>query len=330
MIVRPGERGAALLAVLVLVAIMGALAASAFERVRLSSALATNHASLDQARAYAIGIEKLLAFRIDDLAAEEPGRTTLAGNWNGTVRTIPLPGGTGVAQAAVRDGGNCFNLNSLVVAVPGGKTFASRETGIAQFAGLMRLLAVPEAQARNVAEAAADWADSDSEPNRLGAEDAAYAGAAQPYRTSNGLFAEASELGTLAGVTPEIYARVRPWLCALPVAELSQINPNTLLPGQAALVAMLAPDSLSVADAQAVLASRPAAGWDDLVGFWSHPALARLSLPLDVQAQPQLRTGWFALDLSVTIGGAELIETALVDARLAPARVAVRRWGRDD
>jgi general secretion pathway protein K len=45
------ERGAALLAVLLLVAVMGAIAASALEKLRYSTALATNGAALDQARA---------------------------------------------------------------------------------------------------------------------------------------------------------------------------------------------------------------------------------------------------------------------------------------
>ena len=49
--IRPGERGAALLAVLLLVAVMGALTAAALEKLRLSTALAVNTAALDQARA---------------------------------------------------------------------------------------------------------------------------------------------------------------------------------------------------------------------------------------------------------------------------------------
>jgi hypothetical protein len=46
--------------------------------------------------------------------------------------------------------------------------------------------------------------------------------------------------------------------------------------------------------------------------------------------QAELRTRWFALDLRIGLQGAELAETALVDARITPARVVVRRWGSDD
>ena len=51
-VVPPRERGAALLAVLLLVAVTGAIAAAALEKMSLSRAVATNVVALDQARAY--------------------------------------------------------------------------------------------------------------------------------------------------------------------------------------------------------------------------------------------------------------------------------------
>lgn len=324
--VPPGERGAALLAVLLLVAVMSALAASALERLRLSTALAINHAALDQARAFAVGVESLMALTIDDLTALSPERTTNAGGWNGATRTTPMPGG-GLARATVRDGGNCFNINSVAQ----GRTpleLQPRFDGIQQFAGLMRVLGLPEAQAQQIAEAAADWVDSDFDRGRNGAEDQDYGG--QAYRVGNTLFAEPSELRALAGMTPEIYARIRPFLCALPTTDLSPINVNTLMLEQAPLIAMLEPSQISLDRARAVIASRPAAGWGQLADFYLTPELQAVRLPVDVRSQPQLRTRWFTLDLAVELQGAELTETALVDARIAPARVVVRRWGNDD
>ncbi|HEY0446641.1 MAG TPA: type II secretion system minor pseudopilin GspK [Allosphingosinicella sp.] len=328
MIAPAHERGAALLAVLLLVAVMGALTAAALEKLRLSTALAVNSAGLDQARAFAIGIESLLALQIDDLIAASPDRTTLAGGWNGESRQLPMPGG-GLAEATIRDGGNCFNINSVADgAQPTALT--PRAAGVAQFTTLLRLLEVPEGTARRIAEGAGDWVDADQNPSRAGAEDRDYIGAEQPYRAGNTLFAEVSELRAVAGMTPEIYAAARPWLCALPTTELSPININTLSPDQAPLLAMLAPAQLSLDAARTVIAGRPASGWGSLTDFYQAPQLAGLLLPLDVQLQPQLRTRWFALDLRVELRGAELVETALVDARIAPARVVARRWGGDD
>ena len=320
------ERGAALLAVLLLVAIMGVIAALAFERLRLSTALAINHASIEQARAYAVGVETLLALRADDLVSENRDVTTLAGDWNGTLRRIPLPG-EGVAEGTIRDSGNCFNLNSLVQGEPPAR-LAARPQGIEQFTNLMLVLGVPERDARAVAGAAADWVDSDGDPGPGGAEDAAYAGLATPYRPANALFAEASELRAVQGVTAELYALVRPYLCALPTAELSPINVNTLLPRDAPLLAMFAPSRTGVEAARALIAARPPAGWREMADFVR--ATGPNELPLDPSNQLQLNTRWFALDLRIEFGGAELIETALVDARYMPSRVVVRRWGRDE
>jgi len=328
MIPPPGERGAALIAVLLLVAVMGAMAVAALEKMRMATALAVNTAAIDQARALAVGIESLLALRADDLLAQSPGRTTLAGGWNGETRRLPLPGG-GIAEAVLRDGGNCFNVNSVAAgALPTALT--PRGAGVAQFSALMLMLGVPEREARQIAAATGDWVDGDIILSRDGAEDLSYAGIEPAYRTGNTLMADVSELRAVAGMTPEIYARLRPWLCALPTTDLSPINVNTLGPEQAPLLAMLAPEQLGVAAARGVIAGRPAAGWGSLVEFYRTPALAAVTLPLDVQSQPQLRTKWFRLDLRIDLKGAELVETALIDARIAPARVAARRWGSED
>ena len=322
------ERGAALLAVLLLVAVMGALSATALERLRLSTSLAANISALDQARNFAVGVESLLTLKIDDLLAANAERTTLAGGWNGETRRLPMPGG-GIAEATLRDGGNCFNINSVADGIlPTALT--PRPAGVAQFVALMRVLGVPEGEARRIGDGAGDWADSDQNRSRDGAEDADYGRAGQGYLTGGTLFADISELRAVSGMTPEIYEQIRPWLCALPTTDLSGFNINTLTVEQAPLVAMLAPDRISVDAARRAIAERPTAGWTDLYEFYAHPALNSPLLPLDVQSQPQLRTRWFTLDLQVELQGAELRETALVDARLSPARIAVRRWGTED
>jgi general secretion pathway protein K len=89
---------------------------------------------------------------------------------------------------------------------------------------------------------------------------------------------------------------------------------------------MLAPGQLSLERARAVLAGRPAGGWGSQVEFWRLDAMRGLAVPLDLQLQPQLRTRWFALEVSVRVGESEYDETALVDARLQPSRIVWRRW----
>lgn len=319
---KKSERGAALLSVLLLVAVMAVLAASALERLKLSTALAANGAALDQARAYGHAAETLALIRIGDLAARDPARTTLAGNWNGQRFNLPIPGG--IATARVRDGGNCFNLNSVAQGqVP--TQLNANPAGIAQFAALMEVLQVERDVAARVAAALADWVDADTVPAPGGAEDDYYRGLAVPYMAANAWLEDVSELRAVAGVTPELYARIRPWICALPVAALSPINVNTLTPEQAPLLAMLLEGRLDVPRARAIIENRPPNGWSALNDFWAQPALTQAGI--DVRTQTKLRTDWFALDIAVELGGAELQETALIDAAMQPARLVSRQWG---
>ena len=318
------ERGAALLAVLLLVAVTGAIAAAMVEDLRLSRSVAVNATARDQGRLFAEGVEQLALLTIDDRVQQNPERTTLAGGWNGATRNVQLPGG-GSADITVRDGANCFNLNSVVDGQPG-RPFVRRPSGVAEFIGLMMALEVSEADARRIAEAAADWADSDTVAGPGGAEDEAYAGGPAPYRTGNTLFADPGEVRALSGMTPAIYARLRPWLCAMPTSDLSPLNINTLGVEQAPLLAMLAPGQLSVDRASRVLAQRPFGGWGNQVEFWRVEAMSELNVSLDVQVQPQLKTNWFTLDVRVRLMGSDYRETVLVDARLQPSRIVQRRW----
>ena len=106
------ETGAALLTVLLLVAVIGALAAVSLEKLKIATRLATNMVAADQSRAYAFAAESIATYRIADLVARDRERTTLDGDWQGRPIPVPIDGGT--ATALLSDGGNCFNLNSLV------------------------------------------------------------------------------------------------------------------------------------------------------------------------------------------------------------------------
>jgi len=322
--IRPGERGAALLTVLLLVAVISVLAAAALEKLRIATKLATNANATDQSRTYAYAAETLAMRRIDDLLERDAARTTLAGGWNGKRQALPIPGG--IASAAVSDGGNCFNLNSVVSGAQGLAKEAS-PFGISQFVALMTILGVQDREARQIATSLADWIDSDTVPGAGGAEDQYYAGLAEPYLPPNTLISDPSELRAVAGVTPDVYARLRPWICALPTNELSPINVNTLAPEQAPLFAMLIPAQLNVDRARQLLLERPAGGYSSVTQFWKLPALEALVPPLEAQQQTRVTTRWFDLSISVELAGAELTETALIDGSRRPSRLARRQWG---
>ncbi|GAA3719254.1 type II secretion system minor pseudopilin GspK [Sphingomonas cynarae] len=316
------ERGAALLTVLMLVAVIAVMAGTGLEKLRLSTRLAGNAAATEQARAYAVAAEAMAAVKIGGLLSASRQRVTLAGGWSGRPFGLPLPGG-GIATARVSDGGNCFNLNGLVTQVAPG-VYASYPMQRVQFVRLMQLTGIPPQVAEQVAAGASDWIDSDGDQQGNGAEDGAYTGQQVGYRTSGTLMADPSELRAIAGMTPDIYTQLRPWVCTLPIPRPSTINVNTLLPEQAPLLAMMAPDILSVDAARQLLLRRPPQGWGNPAQLWQGVAQ-----PADAISQTSSSTSWFALAIDVDIPGAQLEERALIDATTLPVRLVARQWGED-
>jgi general secretion pathway protein K len=309
---RTSERGAALLTVLLLVAVMATVSALTLERLTLAARLNGSAAALDQARLYTLAAEQLAVRRIAGLAQQE--RTTLGGGWQGRRFTVPLPQGTGAIR--VSDGGNCFNLNSLVTDPQTGNS-AARPLAQAQFTQLMTTLGIDAAQTDRIVAATTDWIDTDSLA-QVNGEDSDL--------SPNRPMSDASELAAVPGMTGALWQRLRPWVCALPSNDLSPININTLLPEQAPLLIMLTGDRLSLSAARDLLASRPADGFASALAFWNSGALATLRPPTDAAAQVQVKTRWFRLLSDVTISDTALNARSLIDAGGPVPRVVRRAW----
>lgn len=317
MIVPTNERGAALLSVLLLVAVMATVAATALDRIGIGTHLAVNAATVGQGRAWLESAELLATTRVEDLLAADD-KKTLGIGWAGVERTISLPGGAAI-RARLEDGGNCFNLNSLAQRTDDGRLIA-RPTAVQQFAALMMILGIDANAANHIAATASDYIDSDGLPQEFGTEDG---GVNLP---PNQLMVDRSELRAVAGVTDRQYELLSRWICALPSAELSEINVNTLLPEQAPLIAMLAPGRIDPAKAQVAIAQRPAAGFDDALDFWQLPGLQGIDLPSGAVDQVKLRTYFFVLKARLDASDTDVRETALIDARAKPSRVIRRSF----
>ena len=323
---RPGERGAALLTVLILVAVIAVLAATALEKLRLSTRLGGNAVAIEQARGFAYAAEALAIIRIGDLLERSQGKVSLLGGWSDRPFALPLGdmAGGGTAVARVTDGGNCFNLNGLaqpILGQPG--VYAANGLEIAHFAKLMRLIGIPGQVAEQVATGTADWIDSDPNPQGGGAEDALYLARDPPYRTGGTMMADVSEMRMVNGVTPDIYAALRPWICTLPEAKPTSININTLAPEQAPLVAMAQVDTISPAAIAQALLRRPPQGYADAGGFWAQ-------IPGASGAGGVATTSrWFNLRIAATLGSVRVDERALVDASRQPPRLVARIWGEE-
>ena len=326
---KPSERGAALLSVLLMVAVLAVIAATTLDRLTLSSKLTSNGTALAQARMFTYAAEAIAAARIEDLLARDAAQTTLEGNWLGKPQSLPIP--LGSATATLRDADNCFNLNSLVTDADG--RYLANATGTTQMTSLMVALGTDENTARNIASAATDWADSDTTPVTNGVEDDAYRSATTPYLAANRLFAHPSELRAVKGVTPAVYAKLQDWICALPKSALSPLNVNTLLPEQAPLLAMLfAPGKMNLSTARSYLAKRPSNGYGSLIRFWAAPELAALEPTSQVQGQIKLTSNYFLLNTQVSFGELTLAGQSMIVASPvpAPARVVWRSWGDEE
>ena len=319
---RPREEGAALLTVLLLVAVMSALPVGVLDDIRFGLKRTTNAETVGQAQWYALGAETVARARLARLAALDPLRTP-AGDWNGRWLLYPLD--NGVIRARITDAGACFNLNSVVQGAA--EQWGRRELGLAQFIALLRALDISQRDAEGLAETLADWIDTDGNRGLLGGEDDAYLRAAPPYRTSGTLLSEVSELRSIRGFTPEIYARIRPFVCALPTADLSPINVNLLDESNAVLLTMLMDGQLDPRGAADIIESRPAGGWQSVEAFWSNPLLSQ-HLPTDAALdQVSLRTRFFGLQAEVDFAGSEAVMTSLFEQLPAgPIRLAARRW----
>jgi len=313
-----GQRGAALLTVLILVAVIAVLAATALEKLRLATRLGGNAVAIEQARGFAYAAEALAMIRIGGLLQQAQGRVSLLGGWSDRPFALPLGGmaGGGSAVARVTDGGNCFNLNGLAQNLTGQPgVLIGNAVEVAHFAKLMRLLGIPGQVAEQVATATSDWIDSDENPQGSGAED--------PYRTGGAMMADVSEFRMVNGVTPEIYAQMRPWICTLPETKPTMVNINTLAPEQAPLVAMAQVDTISPGAIAQALLRRPPQGYADAGAFWAQ-------IPGAAGAGGVATTShWFNLRITVTLGSVRVDERALVDARQGMPQLVARIWGEE-
>ena len=190
-------------------------------------------------------------------------------------------------------------------------------------------LDIPETDAAQLTDALVDWADSDDAPRPFGAEDAAYSRGARPYRTAADLLIEESELRTVQGFTPEIYQRIRPFVCALPFAQLTDINVNTMTPADAPVLSAIYLGGLPVETARRIVAGRPAEGWSGQTEFLQEPLLEVTVREGGAPPSQQLafRSRFFALEGSVQFASLVLPYSALLEAHPSGLlRTSARRW----
>jgi len=123
-----------------------------------------------------------------------------------------VPGG-GI-RASMRDLNGCFNLNNL-----------AHQTSGTTWATMFQRLLDARGVDRALLGAVQDWLGAAGAPDDVNTTDAFYLAQPVPYRSAQRTFAHVSELRLVRGVTSEVYARLAPYVCALPPG--TPINVNT-------------------------------------------------------------------------------------------------------
>ena len=185
---QPGDRGFALLIVLwwtVLLALLGTqLAASG----RLDAQRAGNLRAAAVAEAAADGVLHEAIFHVLDGSAA---------GWaaDGAAHAVAVAGG--VAQVEIRSEAAKIGLNQASPAL---------------LAALLNRLGTERRQSAALADAILDWRTATARPRKLGAKAPEYRAAGLGYAPPNSDFESVDELALVRGMTPELVARLAPYV----------------------------------------------------------------------------------------------------------------------
>ncbi|NGP54667.1 type II secretion system minor pseudopilin GspK [Thioalkalivibrio sp. XN8] len=273
------QRGVALITAVLVVALATAIATSLTWDLFLDQRRAQGRITVDQGLMYSLGAEawasQVLQDDAEDNQVDHPREP-----WGLQITPLPIEGGQ--IQGRIEDLNGRFNLNNLVD--------AQGATDPVALDAFRRLLQALELDVR-LADRMADWIDRDLEPNFPdGAEDGEYLSRQPPFRAANRPVTSPSEVLL---VFPELgaggYARLRPYITALPRGTL--ININTALPE----VLMATSESFGFTEAERIFLDQPEDGWQDLEQLGE-------MIPEDARAALDVASQWFRLSVRVDVG----------------------------
>ncbi|MBX3727043.1 MAG: type II secretion system minor pseudopilin GspK [Xanthomonadales bacterium] len=207
------QRGVALLAAVLVVALVTLLVAGLLDRGLLGQMRALQHSRAAQAVALQQGLELWAARILRDDAARD-GVDAAGDAWSHPMPPLPLP--EGMAQGRMRELDGCLNLNGLW------SRGQQADLAVARFERLLRVLELDP----RLVDAVLDWLDEDDQGRAGGGEEATYAALTPPRRPANGPFVHASELALVAGIDAAILQRLAPHVCAHSDPD-SPVNVNT-------------------------------------------------------------------------------------------------------
>ncbi|MCB1659379.1 MAG: type II secretion system minor pseudopilin GspK [Pseudomonadales bacterium] len=259
------QQGVALITVLLIVAMATVLAVAMVKSQQNLLRRSGSVFSQDQAYLYTLGAESFAKSVLQDDKEKDKNKSipqdALNETWAKKIPAFPVEGG--FVQAQVEDLQGRFNLNNLLQ--------DDGQVNMAALAVYQRLLVSLDISAM-LASPVIDWLDKDNLPyDSDGAEEDWYLRLKPAYRAANHPFVSISELALLRGYTPDIVAKLRPYVCALPKATTININtaPDAVL---AALT-----DNLTLNMAKDMVQNRPKEGYGSVDNFLQQAIFATLS-----------------------------------------------------
>jgi general secretion pathway protein K len=226
-----------MLVAILLVALGTIIAAAVAYESAMTARRGTATFSFDEALLVGQGAEALAAYGLKTVMEHSKPGTS------GTIDIYPsqpwaqpvgplevVPGVT--LEASLEDMQGRFNLNWLVdygasgfagnggqstngiPAIPGVTGATPNAGAIKAFNKLLELVAIEP----KWADLLVDWIDSDNNPQTQGGEDSFYLGQNPPYLAANRYLTSTSELLAIPGFTHEMFAKLAPYISALPPA----------------------------------------------------------------------------------------------------------------
>jgi general secretion pathway protein K len=313
------QRGVALLVAIVMFALATIVAAAITYSREMAARRATASFLLEQALQAGMAAEGLAAIVLEDNGGQQ--KTSLHQDWAQPVGPLEIEGTDIWIQAQLEDMQGRFNLNSVVRWEPPVGQFIPDTDQVHVFQELLAHLDIDV----RYADLLVDWLDNNNNPQgNGGGEDTLYLSQSPPYRPPNTFITHPSELLALPGFGAENYAKIAPFVTALPndvptnvctapwlVLEITENDPTSTSGYQE--------PQLTQNRAKACFPAKP-----DFLASIQDPSRRGLA-----DRRTDETSSWFRLRTNIRIGTAEFVLYSVLfrDPQNKRSRVVQRSFG---
>ncbi|BAJ04165.1 type II secretion system minor pseudopilin GspK [Shewanella violacea] len=323
------QRGVALIVVLLIVAMVAIIATNINSRNQLSVRRTLNLAEYNQAYWYAISAEELAKKVLkQDFEDSDDNRVHLQQYW--AQADVVFPAENGEIGGTISDLKSCFNLNALSAKSEKGAGGSQPKLPLAavQYKGLLVALGMDDFGAERLTHTLKDYIDEDSTASPFGAEDADYESRAVPYRAANTLMSHRSELRAVLGYTQNIYLKLLPYICVIPGVKTQVLNVNTIKVEQAALLAGMFANKISVGEAESIINQRPADGFEKIDDFTNISSISSLIAANEaLKSSFDIKSKYFKLDAGAKVENANFRLESVLRVDGTKIEVLTRQFG---